>query len=1102
MNHTTYIKNLFYSFIQDSEFSSEQMMFIKHYNTLDVSLEGVEQIVGEMYKEGLLYHRFSKNDIKSPYEPFMNGIRYYYQKFFSKEMSIADFIEKCDVYSLQKDIFISYLENGLAMRNEIIISAEYGYEKEKFVASIINCLDFIATKRKILIILNRLQLAALSTLDVIDKIMNSQIHCDIKILLIYNELEVPLQYIEKKFNKIISDAEEKNILFEWDSSKEETIKDYHASFIPLKRYFGDYIKKLNNLYHMLAIEDAQYYLDLINSRIVEEKLNIDNSEKFRFYTLQALCKIITKNPNEALLVCEKLKWYYKEDTDLVEEYTYNYICGMAHMCTIQSELANKYADKCKKVAAQLKNEKMQFYADLLAQGIQFSGWKDVFVVNYDHIKVDYALIEQLKKNNFMNTLAYYYIFGFDNTSEEIGKIVKGARSKTFEEALKIGHELNNTNFLLTAYTKYILLFNDKGFSRYVDEFYSEKLKLLDRDDNAIRKAHFFMGMGYNCIVSEQFIKANEYFNKAIEILYDLKQAETITEAIYNMALNCVCAQDYLSACDYLNTIFKMMNNLGIESVVICNQSKLYGLLSLSYYMVGNEYRSYKCLSEMKMLLSHILDNDEADLSNLYEDIFIYYVLSGIHIKRNGDLQEALNYFKKAEKYYSKCLGTVFFMITTYAEEYYDLCVKLNMIEQGTSIIRDALEFCKKNGYLSKCNFIMMAVEGKNRNVRPITTSFSTITLQQMIELSYHVGVEKKLQDSKKDIQFLSLWQELLNKREFNIQLLLKSAMNMLQNNFKIDKVLLLDKVNEDIVELYKDEEIVEKIEYDQIYEFFNILKKDFIVNRTEKSFAEYEKIISLFGYHKIVTMIGIPIINENGIRSIFIAIVNIHSNFRKNHVLLNEDDLLIVKTALIQLMNALDRIEDRKNIVQFNEQLRSLVITDVLTGLYNRQGLAKMIEENADENNSVTILYADLDNFKYYNDTFGHEIGDLVLVQFAKVFKKVSEKNGYAVRYGGDEFLIILNNVDREKVIEVTNEIYKDCSDGFAEIVSEHINKKVSIPENKKVSCSIGIATCKNGLSQNITETLQKADKALYYMKKNHKGSYVLWENIHEQETN
>src|SRR5574344_1790068 len=106
--------------------------------------------------------------------------------------------------------------------------------------------------------------------------------------------------------------------------------------------------------------------------------------------------------------------------------------------------------------------------------------------------------------------------------------------------------------------------------------------------------------------------------------------------------------------------------------------------------------------------------------------------------RNGDLQEALNYFKKAEKYYSKCLGTVFFMITTYAEEYYDLCVKLNMIEQGTSIIRDALEFCKKNGYLSKCNFIMMAVEGKNRNVRPITTSFSTITLQQMIELSYHV----------------------------------------------------------------------------------------------------------------------------------------------------------------------------------------------------------------------------------------------------------------------------------------------------------------------------------------------------------------------------
>src|SRR5574344_481604 len=162
MDHITYIKNLFFSFIQDSEFSSEQMMFIKHYNTLNIKLEEIEKIVGKDYKDGLLYHRFSKNDIKDPYEPFMAGIRYYYQKLFSKDISIEDFIEQCNVYSLHKEIFINYLQEGLAKRNELIINSEFDFEKEKFIVSIINCLDYISSRKKLLIILNRLQLAALS----------------------------------------------------------------------------------------------------------------------------------------------------------------------------------------------------------------------------------------------------------------------------------------------------------------------------------------------------------------------------------------------------------------------------------------------------------------------------------------------------------------------------------------------------------------------------------------------------------------------------------------------------------------------------------------------------------------------------------------------------------------------------------------------------------------------------------------------------------------------------------------------------------------------------------------------------------------------------
>ena len=167
MNHATYIQNLFYSFLQKSDKTSGKVMFIKHYNTLQLNLEDIEKIIGEEYKEGLLYHRFSKNDIKEPYEPFMNGIRYYYQKFFSDSMTVEDFLNNCEVYSLHRDIFSSYMTTGFAKRNEKIIVSETAFETKKLMESIINCYNFVSTKAEILMIFNRFEFAGLSTLKFI-----------------------------------------------------------------------------------------------------------------------------------------------------------------------------------------------------------------------------------------------------------------------------------------------------------------------------------------------------------------------------------------------------------------------------------------------------------------------------------------------------------------------------------------------------------------------------------------------------------------------------------------------------------------------------------------------------------------------------------------------------------------------------------------------------------------------------------------------------------------------------------------------------------------------------------------------------------------------
>ncbi len=153
----------------------------------------------------------------------------------------------------------------------------------------------------------------------------------------------------------------------------------------------------------------------------------------------------------------------------------------------------------------------------------------------------------------------------------------------------------------------------------------------------------------------------------------------------------------------------------------------------------------------------------------------------------------------------------------------------------------------------------------------------------------------------------------------------------------------------------------------------------------------------------------------------------------------------------------------------------------------------------------ITFLYIDLDNFKFYNDTFGHAAGDRVLKEVADILCQVSEDIGFAARYGGDEFLISLKFVDKEKALAIGRRILEMIKErnGFADIIAQMTGKDVigsrmiagkmapsgMIPKEKELSCSIGIAAM-SGIAEDdaIAETISKADEVLYMIKHTTKG--------------
>lgn len=152
-----------------------------------------------------------------------------------------------------------------------------------------------------------------------------------------------------------------------------------------------------------------------------------------------------------------------------------------------------------------------------------------------------------------------------------------------------------------------------------------------------------------------------------------------------------------------------------------------------------------------------------------------------------------------------------------------------------------------------------------------------------------------------------------------------------------------------------------------------------------------------------------------------------------------------------------------------SEQIDALVYQDVLTGIKNRFAITSYIEKLIiDDAENFCVLFLDVDNFKFINDTYGHDLGDLVIKATAdvlKTFKGIGIEMG---RFGGDEFLIVAKSEDKEKGLELGNEL-------------THAFQKPIVVENKKfyLTVSIGISCypC-HGIS--YMELIKKADLALY----------------------
>ena len=124
------------------------------------------------------------------------------------------------------------------------------------------------------------------------------------------------------------------------------------------------------------------------------------------------------------------------------------------------------------------------------------------------------------------------------------------------------------------------------------------------------------------------------------------------------------------------------------------------------------------------------------------------------------------------------------------------------------------------------------------------------------------------------------------------------------------------------------------------------------------------------------------------------------------------------------------------------------------------------------------LLYIDLDNFKNCNDRFGHQVGDAVLREIARVFEAVCGQSGAVVRFGGDEFVICAPNAKKEELEELARRIYGELErrEYFLGTLRRHVSGEL-IDGRDGISWSIGIACGRVASVQDVNRLLLRADK-------------------------
>lgn len=992
----------------------------------------------------------------SPFKPFLSIIS---QNINEK---LFDFVEK-KAYSVQKDSFVSLFKNGIAdERYDIPLENELVYEQNRFIRTIAELLEQLPEKNYLILNSQCLSKESLQVIKILEKSnvksrfafcftseKNDLDRTEASRFLEEYSLKHNYLHLMAKFVSIAKDKTEYKLIFDLPQDEQHKV----------------ILKNLRNNRIFMVLEQLKDFALWISANF--GKFDFDEDEK-RLMSLELAkslfcCSLV----DEAILYLNDIVDTQEEDKISGAAF---YYLARAFSAKKSNSLAQKYYALAEKIFQKENDKKYLALGAMLEFHIARKNSAEDMMIKYQRA------LEFLRRQKFWNNFISVCIsVPWKLVSDET---LRNSIDEEVDMCLELAEKIDNQHLVSTACHWKGIVCSHFGEIDKAIVWYDKCNEIRTKIGEFGPILNIRNGLCYDATCRAMYKRAFDLENGIINRLLEISDFASVTDTLKNVAYALFYSRHFTEAYELFNVISHYIDIFNMAEILkgsfLPSQNDILIFKSIVNFAQGDFIRGRINHSNIMQDLDSVTKEDKP---------FVYYIQAVLSADEK-QIEASEAFFEKCISEFSVIKSKLTHKIVFACYEYAVVLDQLGYKAESEKYLSRGFKIAKAEGY----RYYTKETEGGQKNSVTVEEYVSGVEKFDSLNLNLEMLNEKAEKE-----QLLTLLHKRIHDYQFINKVKTGYIKNMKLKNYvqgvllDIEKYTLAEEVHfcaveDEKVKIFEsifhgekpsvDEEIVKKL-------FSRSRKSDLsqmVYNEKFKlffgdaSYAEYK-----FGV-VLVPSEANPL-NVETLNTLNIALASIQSQV----VIYKQEEHLMIMSSTDQLSRLKNRHAFQECIALESERVRRY-----------QQRKKTVIQ--------IAVAFIDLDNFKYYNDTFGHSVGDLLIKSFASLLRETCRKIDFISRYGGDEFVIIMIDTNAEEGKRVYNRL-NECLEKhgyFLPQIRALLKKNdIEVPENRRLGFSMGISTNQDvEKCYDIDMVVQNADKALYYAKNNKKGSVSVWSEI------